>query len=208
MKRMTTLVVVAVAAIGLMASTARAATISLVPGTVPISVGDSFTLDIVISDFAGEIVSAYDLDVLYDSTALVANSVVFGSSLGDESFFEVLNAFDLSTAGVVDLAQLSLLSDADLLTLQGGAGSLVLATLSFTAIEARSTSIGFSFDEFNDVKGLNGLELEIAAIGARTSVVSDPIPEPRSLLLLAVGMLVVAPAVLRSLQTRRAEVKA
>lgn len=206
MKRMTTLVVAALAAIGLASSTATAATLSLLPSTVPISVGDSFTLDIVISDFAGEIVSAYDLDVLYDSTALVATTVSFGSFLGDESLFEVLNAYDLSTDGVIDLAQLSLLSDAELQTLQGGSASLVLATLGFTATESRSTSISFSFDDFNDVKGLNGLELDITAVGARTVGV-DPIPEPRSMLLLAVGILVVAPVLMRSRQAKRAEAK-
>jgi len=198
---MTILMVVALAAAGLMPGSASAATISLAPSSASVLIGDAFTLDIVISDLGGEIVSAYDLDVLYDSTALIATGVSFGPLLGDESLFEVLNAYDLSTSGIVDLAQLSLLSDAELQTLQGPSGSFVLATLAFTAIDAGVTTVDFSFDAFNDIKGLNGLQLEVVGVGASVTGI-NPIPEPGSVMLMAIGMLVVGPAVWRSVRAQ------
>jgi hypothetical protein len=171
---------------GLLAPPARAVTIALDPGTTVASIGDAFVLDVVVSGLAGEIVSAYDLDLVYDASVLSATSVSFADALGGAS-----EAFlDASTAlpGVVDLAGVSLLSDAELLARQGG-DRLTLASLGFTRIGAADTQIAFSFDATNDVKGAHARILALTAVPG--SVVSDAaaVPEPDAALLFALGFL-------------------
>ena len=56
---------------------AFAAAIGFAPASQTAGVGDSLSVDIVISDLAGEIVSAYDLDVTYDASVLSATAVSF-----------------------------------------------------------------------------------------------------------------------------------
>ena len=72
---------------------ASAVIIGFSPDSSTFNVGDTFDVDVVISDLAGEIVTTYDLDVLYDETMLLATNVQFSTSLGDEFFFEVFNVF-------------------------------------------------------------------------------------------------------------------
>jgi hypothetical protein len=104
----------------LLAGVAPAATIGFVPSDSTVLVGDTITVDIVLSDLAGEVVSAYDLDVIYDASVVSATGVSFSGMLGDPLFFEAFQDSDLSVAGLVDLAELSLLSDAALLFVAGG----------------------------------------------------------------------------------------
>jgi hypothetical protein len=179
------------------ASAISIVSIGLEPDTQSIGVGDAVSVDLVFSDLEGEVVSAYDLDILYDPTVLQATEVVFTTQLGDELLFEVLNSSDLTSAGVVDLAQLSLLTDDQLFAIQGGDG-LTAATLSFQAVGAGTTDLGFRFDEFNDVKGRNNEILNLADTGAAVTVESPsgqaPIPEPSGAVLFALGALLVGPA--------------
>ena len=171
----------------------QAISIGFQPVSQSVVLGDSVLVDIVVSDLGGEIVSAYDLDIAYDAAILSAVSVTFGPSLGNEALFEVFSDFDLSMPGLVDLAQLSLLSDANLLLLQGG-DSVVLATLEFATLEMGVTSLDFTFDMFNDIKGLNALQLDIDAVAGDVSV----IPEPHASLLFALGVVLFSRAARRS----------
>jgi len=171
------------------AAPASAVTIGFAPGTQGVALGDAAQVDLVFSDLGGEIISAYDLDLTYDPTVLAATGVTFSTALGDELFFESFNAVDLSSPGVVDLAQLSLLSDADLAALQPG-DSVAVATLYFDAIGAGTAEFGFVFDEFNDVKGLGGGVLPIVEEPGSITVGSPteaPIPEPSAALLFVAG---------------------
>ena len=180
------------------AGAAPAATIGFSPSPATVSLGDSLTLDIIISDLTGEVVSAYDLDVLYDPTVLAATSVSFGLLLGDEFLFEVFNDFDLSTPGLVDLAQLSLLSDAALLLLQGG-NSVVIGSIEFDAIGVGSSPLEFVFDSSNTVVGSGGLPLDLTVVAGSASVV----PEPSAALMFGVGSLIVPLAVRMSRSSPR-----
>lgn len=173
------------------AQSAQAASIGFDPDNQSVANGSPVQVDIVFSDLGGEIISAYDLDVTYDASIISATGVVFASSLGDEFFFEVFNDFDLSTPGIVDLAQISLLSDSDLLAFQGG-DSITAATLMFDTLGTGTTELGFVFNAFNDVKGSRGLVLDLDINGGSITV-GSAIPEPSAALLFAVGALLLRP---------------
>ncbi len=176
----------------LVAGMAPAATISFVPSDATALVDDIVDVDVVVSDLGGEIVSAYDLDILYDDSILTVLSVFLPSaSLGNpvipEAFYDVNFA-----PGVVDMAGVSLLSDAELLARQGG-DSVNLGTISFQATALGTSGLDFVFDDFNDVKGLLGepLDLEVGQGSVRV------VPEPSAALAFAVGAAVVGTAVRR-----------
>jgi hypothetical protein len=134
-------------------------------------------------------VSAYDLDVTYDSSVLSATGVTFGLLLGDELLFEVLNASDVSVPGLVDFAQVSLLSDAELAALQSD--PFTLATLEFDAIGVGTSSLDFVFDAFNDIKGRTALVLDVDPGSGSVNVV----PEPHAVLVFALGAFLVGGAI-------------
>lgn len=177
-------------AVALVAEAAAAATIGFEPTSQTVDLGDPVSVDIVVSDLGGEIVSAYDLDILYDPGVLSAVQVSFGSGLGDPAAFEVLESSDLGTPGVVDLAQLSLLSDAELLALQGG-DEVLLATLSFGTVAPGTTSLAFAFDAVNDIKGANAQVLDVIDEAGSVEVSGAVIPEPSAALLFGIGSVLI-----------------
>ena len=167
------------------AISSHAISLDFVPANQTVVVGTPVTVDVVISGLnaANEIVSAFDLDVTYDSSILSATNVTFGLDLGDPSNFEALTAFTLSSPGVVDFAELSLLSDTDLAILQGD--SVTLATLGFDSLDVGTSPLNFVLDQFNDVKGRNN-EILPLTVGSGNVTVA-PIPEPSTMFLLGSG---------------------
>lgn len=178
----------------LLASPAGAVTITALPSTQDVETGETASVSIEIGDLGGEIVSAYDFDLLYDPTVLLATEVVFTSQLGDELLFEVLDDFDLGSPGVVDFAQISLLSDDALFALQGG-DAVVVASIHFDAVAAGTSDLSFHFDAVNDVKGRDAAILPIAATNGSIRVhdpdATAPIPEPAAALVFGAGLLLV-----------------
>ncbi len=179
-------------------NSASAAVIDFSPSSTTVDVGDAFSVDVVISDLyasdgSREIVSAFDLDVLYDSTVLDATGVTFGASLGDELLFEVLNVAVLSS-GRVDFAALSWLWNDELLALQSEA-SFTLATISFEALTAGSSFLTFDPDIYPgvDVKGLDPwtpFDLSNSTGQGQVTVnAAVSVPEPSLVLLMITGLL-------------------
>jgi len=163
---------------------ASALNINFVPGFQTVSPGDTFALDIVVSGLEAvtpnEIVSAYDLDVTYNSSLFTATGVTFGSLLGLS-----LQNSSLATLGLVDLAEVSLESDAALGALQGD--SVTLATLAFKASGGQGTgNFNFVFNATNDVKGNGAAVLDLSPGTAAVQVGATP--EPGTLVLLASGL--------------------
>ena len=140
------------------------------------------------TEVPSEIVSAFDLDVIYDSAVISATGVSFGALLGDLVSFEAQTRANTSVSGIVDFAEISFLSDTELGSLQPG--DFTLATLSFRAIDLGTSSLSFDLDpQFGtNVVGLNTTTLTLDSIGnARISIV----PVPGTMLLLASGLLII-----------------
>ncbi len=186
------------AALGLLvAGVASAATIGFQPGSQALDVGDPWSVDVVVSDLGGEIVSAYDLDILFDPSVININVVSFSGALGNIAAAEAFIDVDILGPGVLDVASLSLLSDPALLALQGG-DSVTLFTLSGQALAEGTTNLSFVFDNFNDVKGSGANVLQIEPEEGTIRVGEEPaIPEPSAALVFAAGAAVLATALRR-----------
>ena len=163
--------------------------------------GASFDVDIVVSDLGGDYVTAFDLDITYDTTLIVPTAYSFGGQLGDWTWFESLNNTSdgvdpFAVAGHVDLYEVSLLfADAAeelawyganfggpyLSDLQDG-NTVTLATITFDALpDVVVTDLGlaFNWDAFHDVKGRNN----------QVIIPTAAVPEPSSIALLGLGLL-------------------
>jgi hypothetical protein len=115
---------------------AHSALIQLQPGTTFAGTGDSFSLDLVISDlgnFTPDSLGAFDISVGFDASALSFTSYSLGSFLGDVSLFEAIDGSGGDVGGAVNVREVSLLTALDLDALQTSA--FTLATLNFDVID-------------------------------------------------------------------------
>lgn len=170
-------------------ASAHAISLSITPTSQSVGLGDSASVDIVIADLGAEIVSAYDLDLLYDAAILDATDVVFGPHLGSPLS---LTSENLSTAGVVDFSELSLLSDGVLNANQPD--TFTLATVSFGTVGVGTSALTLVVNDdplYNDVKGLGNGVLAFDAVGDGSITVTQdlyPTPEPATFSLFGVGL--------------------
>jgi len=167
-------------------TSAVAIVIGFEPASLTPVLGESIDVDVVISglesESPAEIVSAFDLEVQFNPSVLSPNSVSFGSFLGGLALFQ---SIDLSTSGVVDFAEVSLLDDATLSALQPD--TFTLATLSFDTLAAQISPLTLVINPpTNDIKGLNARVLPLDVRGG--SVTVSLIPEPGMLMLVAGGL--------------------
>lgn len=155
---------------------AAAVMIGFSPSTLTYSAGDIIDVDVVVSDLGGDIVSAYDMDIVYDDIVLLPFSVTFSGALGTPDVDTITGAFDL--IGIVDAFEVSLLTDAELAAIQNGSG-FTLFTIGFEALaDGDLSSLDFIWDEFNDVKGANN----------QVIYPTGKVPEPATALLMGFGL--------------------
>ena len=168
----------------------HAIAIEFQPADTTVGVGATFDVDVVVSgleDGIDEIVSSFDLSVIFDAAVVAATNVTFGALLGDPLSIQG----DLLGPGRATFSELSLLSDAALAALQPD--SFTLATLTFEALAP-----GFTTLEFDPVTapgillvGRDAAVLQLESVGAG-SVTVVAVSEPHGLLLLAMGLLSIA----------------
>ena len=172
---------------------AFSATVSLIPGSGAVTVGDTLTLDVLLTDAIPGDVSAFDLDILYDMTLFAAPDVTYGTSLGGP-----LDSFPTETpfTGGVNIFEFSFIFDPfDLLILQDPSihptdgplppGTIFLASLSFLAM---AEGVG-SFDvDILEITGFFGSPTP-ADPGPPAMVGVSPIPLPGALWLMITGLM-------------------
>src|SRR5688500_10979613 len=117
---------------------AEALLIEFVPVTQTVPLETAVAVDVVISGTVGDgpsSIGGYDLDVTFDASILAISDVIFDVFLGNPLS---LTSVDISMAGLIDFAEVSLLSALELDTLQPD--RFRLATLLFDAT-AKGTSL-------------------------------------------------------------------
>lgn len=181
-------IAIAVCCGALSSAPARAVIISMDPLLSVVNEGDSFGVDIWVSGLErrqDEIVSAYDLDILFQGSILSATGFTFSAELGGPD--DVLSGFS-SSFGYADIFSVSFLDD-DFLAAQEG-GRVLLGQLQFAALHAGVTLLQFGDDPLSgrNIVGRNALTLDpIFSIPSITVV--RPVTEPGTLFLLGFGLL-------------------
>lgn len=186
------------AAAGLPMATWAAPVLSITPSTNAVAVGGSFTVNLTITGLStlGEVVSAFDVNVLFNNALL--NNTVFSF---DATLFGGVANVDFSTTlnpGNTGAIMNSFSSDADLALLQT-AVSFNLGRLTFTAMAAGDSLLTFGPDANFDrlVVGRNGAALALDYVGACVSVgasapgvgCQNTVPEPASFGLVGLALL-------------------
>jgi hypothetical protein len=175
---------------------AHAIAIQLQPLDTDALVGDVISIDVFVSgltsgEAGSEIVSAFDLDLLYDPTILNAASISFGAGLGVADVATFTSS--VFSSGRIDFANVSLLLNDELDLLQGD--SVLLASLTFSAIGIGQSLL--SFDSLTspgiDLVGRDPFtRLPIGFAGSALVTIGErptSVPEPGMLALLALGLL-------------------
>jgi hypothetical protein len=166
-------------------SPAPAVTLTLDGPDEPTLVGQILAVDVLIGppglgNFAAPSVRSFDLDVSYDPSHLAFVDVVFDVYLGTPDV-QALTDFG-AAGGVVDLAEVSLLSPASALhALQPD--SFHLATLRFTTLSEATSALAFTQTLVSDTGG-TAFAIDAATGTSVTSIV----PEPGTAWLLALGL--------------------
>lgn len=176
-------ILVAVALVWTPAPAAADPIVSIVPGFQSGNIGDVFNVDVVISNLGGVAISTFDIDITYDASILLGQSVVFGGLLGDG----VIDSLQFANfaGGVADVFELSFLVGPDLLALQGG-NTFTLARLAFQGLSAGTSALDITQSIVGDDLGA-GLAVTVQngsiQVGGPVGV-----PEPAALVLVALGL--------------------
>lgn len=171
------------------AGTAQAQTIVAIPSAPVVSVGDLFTIDLVVSGLGDTVpgtLGTFDLDFMYDPTIMTSYGVTFGGGLDVLDLGTLFSV--LSSPGWINLFQTSFDDIDTLVALQPD--TFTLATLSFKVIGQGTSMLELFANAVGDAEGAS-LPVELG-IGSVTAV-----PEPTAYAMLLAGLGLVALAARR-----------
>ncbi len=175
-------------ALSALAFNASAATVSLVPSSTSVAVGENFSLSILIDALGADALGGWDGSVLFDSGAVSLLSTTLGDTgLGNQLDLSGAGTYsDISnSANSVHLLEVSYDDPAMLLSQQ--ADSFVLATLTFTRLASGALDFTFSGNDFSNASGDGSLLLDNYL--ASTQISAVPLPAALWLLLSGCGVL-------------------
>lgn len=190
---MTKFLLPAMLALLLVAVPARAALIYISPVQQQVAVADTLSVDIYVSGLAGEVVSGWELVLLFDGSILQATDVFF--DLANFADDPLLDAFYDATVSVGEVStfMVSFLSDAELALRQ--TEPVRLFSVNFLALTDGVSLLNFGSDpdfELN-VVGRDGLSLDLSARGACIGVgqgqCAVDVPAPSTLWLFSLAVL-------------------
>ncbi|NVN97955.1 MAG: PEP-CTERM sorting domain-containing protein [Geobacteraceae bacterium] len=146
----------------------------------------SYTFDVILTGLTpSSSVSAFDLDIKYNSSLLSVSSVNMDSSIGLLGNWgdgiDVLSGLNTATPGLLNIWALSLLTDPIALQeLQGAAmadGTMTFATVTFAGIGTGTGNLAFDWYNGKDVKNFNA------------EIIAGYVPEPGTFMLLGSGLM-------------------
>jgi hypothetical protein len=191
-------------------SPAKASLITLETDVSSVFLGEQIDVNIWIRDLGSELVSAFSLDLLVDTSLVSVNAAgsLFGDKLGG-GIDSIQDVFDFG--GIINVAELSFLLDAELDLLQQVAGTredFLLATLVFDTAALGVANFSLDFDPlFGGVVGEAGVLLnsELPLQALQVAIVArpiNPVPVPSTLgMLLSLAAIVLCSAAIRKNET-------
>jgi MYXO-CTERM domain-containing protein len=188
MKHLLSSVALAAAALCASAPASAAIVFSFTPSATQIAVGDSVTIDATISGLGPEILSAFDLNFVYDPAILQWSLIgYFGATLG-HPLGVADNGLPNGNLGFDDS---SLDDDATLAANQADSLLLFRFTLSGQTDGATTFTLGASPDFDRNFVGLNfeSLNVDVGSVCIAVGTGSCAVPEPASYGLAAIALL-------------------
>lgn len=172
---------------------AKAALIYISPVQQQVAVTDTVSVDVFVSGLAGEVVSGWELLLLFDDSVLQATDVFFDlANFTDDPLFDALYDFNIVGGGVSSFL-VSFLDDVDLALKQ--TEPVRLFTVNFLALTDGFSLINFGSDpDFErNVVGRAGISLPLdvrgACIGVGQGQCAVGVPAPATLWLFALALL-------------------
>ena len=165
-----------------------AVTLSLEPASSTAGIGDSLSLELVISglgDYSGDSLGDFDLDITFDTSALTFEGYSLSASLGETNLFEALDySLGEYAAGTIGLTEVSLLTPWELDAIQPA--DFTLATLDFTVdLLAEGATTLISIDAVHALGDGYGNWLSLD--GTSNAMITG-VPEPAGLALMSMGL--------------------